>query len=150
MEKKQEQEEQRKENIDKGKNNSKGSKLNSWFFLIIVNVVVSVVVSVVVVMIYMQKFWRGEIAIADLSGFIIGLRNGVIMGKLTEKEAMAKLDEAIKLIEEAAKDKIVLNAEVVLGRNNRVRIIKLPELPQEVYRFDVEEYFNSLKKGKKE
>ncbi|MFN4245750.1 MAG: hypothetical protein ACK4F9_06350 [Brevinematia bacterium] len=112
----------------------------SWFKLIIVNILVSAIVAVLALFVYTHKFAAPRISIVDLSGYLIGLRNLYLQGKITEDEAKKKIDEAVGIIQERAKNRIVLSAEVVLGKNSKVEVINLPQLPASAYNFDINEF----------
>lgn len=119
---------------------SKGISFFDYIKIIIINILISCGV----LFVYHKKFATPEIAIVDLSGYIAGLRNLYLQGKIDDSEAKKKLDEAVSIIQNEAKKKVILSSEVVFGKNNRVKVIALPQLPPEAYKFDINEYLKKL------
>lgn len=104
-----------------------GQKSGLGFFTVLL---ISVFSSVVSLFIY-HYFFALKVAVVDLSGYIIGLRNLYLAGKLDDNGLKMKLDEAINIIKSNENKYVILPAEGVLGRNKNVHVINLPSLPPE-------------------
>jgi len=108
----------------------KGHTIYSLSFLVWMKVIlVNVLVTLAVVAAY-HFYFSPRIAIVDLTGYLINLRDLYTQGKIDQKGAQAKLDEAVNIIQKEGEKKIIFDAKVVFGKNPRVEVIKLPELPQ--------------------
>ncbi len=116
---------------------------NSWK-VILISCLINIVITLFILHVYVEKRIP-NIAVVDLSGYLVGLRNLYLQGKINQEEAKRKLDEAIAIIQNEGKNKIILSAEVVLGKNNKVKMVQLPQLPQEAYQFDLKKALQELR-----
>lgn len=145
-----EQEEKKTEKTEKKNQKTKNYSdfkipFSFWLKVIIVNVVVSLLV-----LFAYHRYFGYEVAIVDLSGYINGLRNLYVSGKINDQELKKKIDEAVALIERESKNRIVFLSEVVLGKNPKVKVISLPQLPPEAYSFNLQEYLKNLRNPQQE
>lgn len=99
------------------------------FFVWLKVLMVNVIVTVLIIAIY-HFYFSPRIAIVDLTGYLITLRDLYSQGRISANEAKAKLDAAFDVVQKEGSKKIVLDAKVVFGKNPRVEVVKLPELPQ--------------------
>lgn len=76
-----------------------------------------------------HKFFVPKIAVFDLPGYVIGLRNLYLTKQISEEELKKKIDEAIGVVQTYASDYVIFSSDVVLGRNKKVKVIPLPQLP---------------------
>jgi hypothetical protein len=85
----------------------------SLFKVILINVLVSLLVSVGVVYVY-DRYYAQKIVAFDLQGYIIGLRDMYMSGKIDDEGLKRAIDAAYAVIKSQRKNKVVLMGDVIL------------------------------------
>lgn len=94
--------------------------------------VVSILSSVLSVIVY-HYFFAVKIAVIDLSGYLLALKNLYVSQKISDEELRAKVDAFVNVIKQNEGKYIILNAESVLGRNKNLVVLQTPPLPISAY-----------------
>lgn len=95
-------------------------------------IIISVLSSVLSVVIY-HYFFAVKIAIIDLSGYLLSLRDLYVSQKISDEELKARVDAFVDVIKQNEGKYIILNAESVLGRNRNLVVLQPPPLPVDTY-----------------
>jgi hypothetical protein len=85
----------------------------SLFKVLLINVLVSLLVAIGVVYVY-DKYYAQKIVAFDLKGYIIGLRDMYVAGKINDEELKRAIDAAYAVIRSQRKNKVVLMGDVIL------------------------------------
>jgi len=107
---------------------AEGSRLSpsDWVKIVTINALITLGI----LLLYHVKFAPPSVSIVDLKGYLANLQSLYLQGKITQEEAKEKLDKAIDIIQREAKNAVVFSSDVVFGRNNKVKKLELPELPE--------------------
>ena len=97
----------------------KGGGGLSLFKILLINVLVSLLVSVGMVYIY-DKYYAQKIVAFDLKGYVIGLRDMYMSGKINDEEVKRAIDAAYLAIRNQRKNKVVLMGDVILTPVERI------------------------------
>lgn len=115
----------KKEGRKENRGENKGISLFTVF-------VVSILSSVLSVIVY-HYFFAVKIAVIDLSGYLLALKNLYVSQKISDEELKAKVDAFVNVIKQNEGKYIILNAESVLGRNKNLVVLQTPPLPISAY-----------------
>ena len=91
----------------------------SLFKVLLINVLVSLFVAVSVVYVY-DKYYAQKIVAFDLQGYIIGLKEMYIAGKINDEDLKRAIDAAYAVIKSQRKNKVVLMGDVILSPVERI------------------------------
>ncbi|MEM4619494.1 MAG: hypothetical protein QW607_04700 [Desulfurococcaceae archaeon] len=109
-------------------------------------VLISILSSVISLIVY-HYFFAVKIAVIDLSGYLLALKNLYIAQKISDEELKARMDAFVDIIKQNEKKYIILNAESVLGRNRNIVVLQPPSLPADAYP-DVSQLLKEMLKNK--
>lgn len=109
-------------------------------------VLISILSSVISLIVY-HYFFAVKIAVIDLSGYLLALKNLYIAQKISDEELKARMDAFVDVIKQNEKKYIILNAESVLGRNRNIVVLQPPSLPADAYP-DVSQLLKEMLKNK--
>ena len=110
--------------------NGEGLSALMWVKIVLVNLIITIAM----IFVYHYRFAPPQIAVVDLKGYLAGLQNLYMEGKITSDEAKRRLNEAIDIIRKEARDSVVLSSDIVFGKNAKVKRVELPRLSDEAYR----------------
>jgi hypothetical protein len=82
--------------------------------VLLVNVLVSFLVAVGVVYVY-DRYYAQKIVAFDLKGYIIGLRDMYLAGKINDEDLKRAIDMAHDVIRSQRKNKVVIMGDVILS-----------------------------------
>lgn len=122
---KEKQPKSRKEGRKENRGENKGVSLFTVF-------VVSILSSVLSVIVY-HYFFAVKIAVIDLSGYLLALKNLYVSQKISDEELKARVDAFVNVIKQNEGKYIILNAESVLGKNRNLVVLQPPSLPANAY-----------------
>jgi hypothetical protein len=132
IEEKDEKKETKEEVKKKIKEETKREERNlSLFKILLINVLVSLLISVGVLYVY-DKYYAQKIVAFDLKGYIIGLRDMYVSGKINDEELKRAIDIAYAVIKNQKKNKVVLMGDVILTPVERIEYpvkIEIPSFP---------------------
>lgn len=122
---KEKQPKSRKEGRKENRGENKGVSLFTVFMVSILSSVLSVIVY--------HYFFAVKIAVIDLSGYLLALKNLYVSQKISDEELKAKVDAFVNVIKQNEGKYIILNAESVLGKNRNLVVLQPPSLPANAY-----------------
>jgi len=98
-----------------------GVKKSGGFSLksLVINVLVSLLVSFCVIYVY-DRYYAQKIVAFDLKGYIVGLRDMYMAGKIDDEGLRRAIDAAYVAIKSQKKNKVVLMGDVVLTPVERI------------------------------
>jgi archaellum component FlaF (FlaF/FlaG flagellin family) len=113
-EKKQSEEVKEKNVVEKdvGKKEARGGGFS--LKVLLVNILVSLMVAIGVVYVY-DKYYAQKIVAFDLKGYIIGLRDMYLAGKINDEDLKKAIDMAYDVIKSQKKNKVVIMGDVILS-----------------------------------
>lgn len=82
--------------------------------VLLVNVLVSLMVAVGVVYVY-DRYYAQKIVAFDLKGYVIGLRDMYLAGKINDEDLKKAIDMAYDVIRSQRKNKVVIMGDVILS-----------------------------------
>jgi hypothetical protein len=84
------------------------------FKVLVINILVSFFIAAGVVYIY-DRYYAQKIVAFDLKGYIIGLRDMYLAGKINDEDLKKAIDMAYDVIKSQRKNKVVIMGDVVLS-----------------------------------
>jgi hypothetical protein len=108
--------EEEKKNDKKLKKRGRGLNLIK---VLLINILVSLLISVGVVYVY-DKYYAQKIVAFDLKGYIIGLREMYIAGKINDEGLKQAIEAAYVAIKNQRRNKVVLMGDVILTPVERI------------------------------
>jgi hypothetical protein len=118
----------------------KGREGLSLFKVLLINILVSFFVAVGVVYIY-DKYYAQKIVAFDLKGYVIGLRDMYVAGKIDDEGLKRAIDAAYVTIKSQRKNKVVLMGDVILTPVERI------EYPVKIETFSIPFNMNGTQGG---
>lgn len=112
------------ENFKSRESKSHSPKRGSY----LVTIFISLASTILGIFIY-DRFFVPKIAVFDLPGYVIGLRNLYLSKQISDEELRRKIDEAISIVQAHTPNYVVFSSDVVLGRNKKIKVIPTPPLP---------------------
>jgi hypothetical protein len=109
-----EKKEVKKEVETKVKEEMKREKSLSLIKVLLINVLVSLLVAVGVVYVY-DRYYAQKIVAFDLRGYMLGLRDMYVAGKINDEGLKQAVEAVYKVIKDQRKNRVVLMKDVILN-----------------------------------
>jgi hypothetical protein len=97
----------------------KGGGKSFNFKVLMINILVSFLVSVGVVYVY-DRYYAQKIVAFDLKGYVMGLRNMYLAGKINDEGLKQAIEAAYLAVRGQAKNKVVIMGDVILSPVERI------------------------------
>jgi hypothetical protein len=106
------------------------------FKVLVINILVSFLVSVGVVYIY-DRYYAQKIVAFDLKGYVIGLRDMYLAGKINDEGLRQAIEAAYVAVRNQAKNKVVIMGDVILSPVERIEYPVKIEFPSSSSSFNM-------------